>query len=351
MSSPPIGNKLDMGTADVFGTDGVAASAERSLRVRLNDLFQRTSVRIVTAVILTAVLMAIPFAAPSQYVIHVIVICLIWIPLSIGQNLVTGNAGITAMGQAAFYAVGAYTAAILATKTDLPAPLIMLIAVASSGIVGVVISFPAVRVSGDYVFVVTLGLNLIVLDVATQWTKLTGGARGIPGIPLFSISHWAARGETGFYWVALVVAAVCVALAVAITTSRYGRTLGAIREDPMAAAASGIRKTAPRVAIVSVSAMMGGAAGSLFAYYLGFVGPTSFTTQVSLLIFEMAIIGGLGNVRGSILGTVLLIALPELLRPLQDFRLGIGGIAILILMVYRPNGILGSATVTPLVKK
>jgi branched-chain amino acid transport system permease protein len=351
MSAPPVNNKLDMGTADVFRADGAARAAEPSLRVRLNDMFHRASVRIVAAVVMTAVLVAIPLVAPWTYVIHVIVVCLVWIPLSVGQNLVTGNAGITAMGQAAFYAVGAYTAAILATKTQLPAPLIMLIAIAVSAIVGIVISFPAVRVSGDYVFVVTLGLNLIVLDVATQWTKVTGGARGIPGIPLFSVGTWTARGETGFYWVALVVAAVCVALAVAITTSRYGRTLGAIREDPMAAAASGIRKTSPRVAIVSVSAMMGGAAGALFAYYLGFVGPTSFTTQVSLLIFEMAIIGGLGNVRGSILGAILLIALPELLRPLQDFRLGLGGIAILILMIYRPNGILGSAAVTPLMKK
>jgi branched-chain amino acid transport system permease protein len=351
VKAPPTGNKLDMGTAEIFRADGIARSADRSLRVRLNELFQRPIVRIVTAVVLVALLIAIPFAAPSQYVVHVIVICLIWIPLSIGQNLVTGNAGITAMGQAAFYAVGAYTAAILATKTELAAPLIMLIAVALSGVVGIVISFPAVRVSGDYVFVVTLGLNLIVLDVVTQWTALTGGARGIPGVPLFSIGDWKARGGTDFYWVALVVVAMCVALAVAITTSRYGRTLGAIREDPMAAAAFGVRRTAPRVVIVSVSAMMGGAAGALFAYYLGFVGPTSFTTQVSLLIFEMAIIGGLGSVRGSVLGTVLLIALPELLRPLQDFRLGIGGIAIIILMIYRPNGILGTAAVTPLVKK
>lgn len=351
MSKEKVRNPLDMGTADVFDAEGMAKTAGGGIWASITELTRKRSLRVSAAAVIAALLIVIPLAAPSNYVLHVVVVCLIWIPLVVGQNLVTGNAGITAMGQAAFYAVGAYVAAALATKTDLPALVVLLIAIALSGIVGVVISFPAVRVSGDYVFVVTLGLNLIVLDVATQWTGVTGGARGVPGIPLFSIGGWTAQGDGAFYWVALVVAAVCVAVAVAITTSRYGRTLAAIREDLMAASASGIRKTSPRVAIIAVSAMMGGAAGALLAYYLGFIGPSSFTTQVSLLIFEMAIIGGLGNARGSILGTVLLIALPELLRPLQDYRLGLGGIVILLLMIVRPNGILGSKTVTPLVKK
>lgn len=343
--------KLDMATAEIFADDGTSKAAKESLRSRTREFFRRKSVRVSAGLIIAALLIAIPFIAPSQYVLHVIVVCLIWVPLTVGQNLVTGNAGVTVMGQAAFYAVGAYTAAVLATMTSLPAPLILLIAILASGLVGVVISFPAVRVSGDYVFVVTLGLNLIVLDVVTQWTAVTGGASGTPGVPLFSIGDWVARGEASFYWIALVVAVVCVAAAVAIASSRYGHTLGAIRENPMAAAASGIRATGPRVAIIAVSAMMAGAAGALLAYYLGFVGPSSFTIEVSLLIFEMAIIGGLGSVRGSILGTVLLIALPELLRPLQDVRLGLGGIVILLLMIFRPNGILGSSTVTPLAKK
>lgn len=343
-------NALDMGTATVFTADGTARTAPETPFVRLRRLFTRRDVRLVSALVLAGVLLGLPLLVPTQYFLHVIVVCLIWIPLSIGQNLVTGNAGITAMGQAAFYAVGAYVTGILSTNTDLPAPLIILIAVLFTGLVGVIISIPAVRVSGDYVFVVTLGLNLIIIDVATQWTAVTGGARGLPGVPTFRFGAWVARGEAGFYYVALVIAAICVATAVAIVSSRYGRTLSAIREDSMAAAASGIRKTSPRVAIIAVGAMMGGAAGAALAYYLGFVGPTSFTTQVSLLIFEMAIIGGLASVRGSVLGAVLLIALPELLRPLQDYRLGIGGIVIIVLMIYRPNGILGSAAATPLKK-
>ncbi|MDN4641048.1 branched-chain amino acid ABC transporter permease [Agreia sp. PsM10] len=343
-------SKLDMGKAAVFADDGTPIDVATSPWARVKQVLALRPVRITLIVVGIVVLFVMPVIVPSQYIMNVIVVCLIWIPLSIGQNLVTGNAGVTVMGQAAFYAVGAYTAAILSTRTEIPHPIIFLIAMCLAGLVGFVISLPAVRVSGDYVFVVTLGLNLIVLDVARQWIDVTGGAAGTPGIPLFTAFGWVSRSVYDFYWVALIVAAVCTALAVAIGASRYGRTLTALREDRMAAEASGIRATAPRVWIIAVSAMMGGLAGALLAFHLGFVGPSSFDTQVSLLIFEMAIIGGLGSVRGSILGAVLLIALPELLRPLQDIRLGLGGIIIILLMIYRPNGILGSSSTSPLVK-
>lgn len=300
-----------------------------------------------------AVLLALtlPFWSPSTFVTHVGVICLIYVPLAVGQNLVVGNSGQVAMGHSAFYGVGAFTAAYLAINTQLPALLVLVAAVVAAGIVGFAISLPAVRVSGDYVFIVTIGLNLIFLDVVTQWRSVTGGANGLPGIPLFSVGGWQALGEDRFYWVAIAASAVSVVVALALTRSRLGRTILAVRDDVMAAEASGIRPTGIRVTVLVAGAGLAGLAGALLAYYIGFVGPQNFTTQQSLLIFEMAIIGGLGSIRGSILGAVLLVALPEVLQPLQDYRLGIGGLLVILLMIFRPNGLIGAATVSPLVKR
>lgn len=301
--------------------------------------------------VLAVALTALPLAVSNRLYLHIGVIVLIHVPLVIGQNLITGNSGQVSMGHAAFYGIGAYVTALAAAEAGLPALLVLPLAAAAAGLVGLVTGLPAIRVSGDYLFIVTIGLNLIFLDVVVQWIPVTGGSAGIPGVPLPTIGPLELRGETAFYYLALVIAVLATAVALLLLHSRFGKTLEALRDDALAAAAVGVDATPIRVSVFVVAAAMAGLSGAVLAYYIGFVGPQSFGIAQSLLIFEMAIIGGLGSVPGSILGALLFVGLPEALRPLQDYRLGLGGVAVVVLMAVRPQGLLGRVKATTLIRK
>jgi branched-chain amino acid transport system permease protein len=315
-------------------------------------LSRRPALLAPTVLAAAAVLLAYPRVVSSVFLLHVVVIMLLYVPLAVGQNLITGNSGQVSMGHAAFYGTGAYIVAILGTKfPSVPSLALLGAAVLGTAALGLATGLPAIRVSGDYLFIVTMGLNLIFLDVVTQWQGLTRGAAGIPGVPVFRLGGWQAIGPQRFYYLALAGAAVVVGVAAALLSSRFGRAVEAVRDDSIAAETSGLNTTTARLATFAVGAAMAGLSGGLFAYYVGFVGPQNFGIEQSLIIFEMAIIGGLGSIPGSIFGAILLIAIPEVFRVLQDYRLGLGGLLVVLLMVFRPHGLLGRATIQPLVKR
>lgn len=332
-----------------------AASVRGSIRgvsERVGRTLQRPALAVPTVAVVAVLLLAYPQLVGTVFLLHVAVVMLIYVPLAVGQNLITGNSGQVSMGHAAFYGTGAYAVAILGTRWDGASSLLLLgVAVLATAVLGLVTSVPAIRVSGDYLFIVTIGLNLIFLDVVTQWQGLTGGAAGIPGVPVFRIGSWQALGPDRFYYVALAGAAVVVGVTAALLSSRFGRAVEAVRDDALAAQTSGVGTTGVRVAAFAVGAAMAGLSGGLFGFYIGFVGPQNFDIEQSLLIFEMAIIGGLGSIRGAVLGAVLLVAIPEVFRGLQDYRLGLGGLLVIALMIFRPHGLLGRATIQPLVKR
>ncbi len=315
------------------------------------DVFGRPAIRWATVIVAALVLLLVPSLVENQYHLHIIIDVLIFVPLAVGQNLITGNTGQVAIGHAAFYGTGAYVVAILSVDHHWGTIPALVAAVVITAAIGLATGVPAIRISGDYLFIVTIGLNLIFLDIVTQWMGLTGGASGIPGVPIPSVFGVLLDSQESFYYLALAAAAAAVVVALLMTHSRFGKTMQAVRDDPVAAQSSGISIVRIRIAVFTVGAGMAGLSGGILAYQLGFVGPQSFQFMVSLLIFEMAIIGGLGNVFGSVVGATLLIALPELLRPIQDYRVGIGGLAILLLMVWRPQGLVGSVRMTSLVRR
>jgi branched-chain amino acid transport system permease protein len=318
----------------------------------LRERFHSPRARIATGVFIILALLALPLAlATNTFYLQMAINVLIFIPLVVGQNLITGNSGQVAMGHAAFYGIGAYTTAILTVDHGWNPVISFAASALAAGLIGGLTGLPAIRIAGDYLFIVTIGLNLIFLDVVTEWEGLTHGASGIPGIPYPSVLGYEIADEFHFYYFALVVAVLCVVFALMVVNSRFGKTTEAVRDDPIAAKASGMSVAHTRVIVFVIGATMAGMSGSVLAYHLGFVGPQSFQFYVSLLIFEMAIIGGLGSVLGSVVGATLLVALPEILRPLQDYRLGLGGLVILILMVYRPQGLFGSVRVTTLIRR
>lgn len=283
----------------------------------------------------------------DQRTLHIMTVILVYIPLALGQNLITGNSGQISMGHAAFWGIGAYAAALLTLNMGAPGIVAILVAIVVAGAIGLVTGLPAIRISGDYLFIVTIGLNFIFLDLVIQ-TPALGGGIGLAAIPPFRIGGWEATEPAGHFYLALVVALASIGITTLITTSRFGRVVEAVRDDPVAAMASGINPTPVRVAIFTVGAALAGGAGAVLAFFLSYAGPTSFPVDQSLLVFEMVIIGGLGSVPGSILGAILLIGIPEVLRPLQDYRLGLGGLAAVVLMMVRPQGLLGRVKVTRL---
>ncbi len=293
----------------------------------------------------------VPLAGASPFWTGAIVLTMLYMPAAIGQNMILGNAGLLAMGQAAFVGVGAYTAGILAVRFNLDGAITISAAIVVSGLVGALVGIPALRIGGDYLFIVSLGFNLIVMDIALQWQPVTGGATGLTGVPVLTLFGQSVGVGAGFYYTVLVVVLLCCAATYAINSSRFGRTVEGIRDDQTAAIASGIRPANPKIFVFAIGSALAGLSGALLAYDLGYVGSTSFDVNASLLIFEMAVIGGLSRITGSVVGAIIIIMLPELLRPLQSVRDLLGGLIIIVLMIWRPEGLFGKAKITNLIKK
>jgi branched-chain amino acid transport system permease protein len=317
---------------------GLAAAGERSQALRSGRRVVLAG-RMAAVAGIIVVLLIPQFSSP--YVLLVATEVLLYIPLAIGQNLITGNTGVLAMGHAALYGVGAYTTAVLVSHLSIGLPLALLASAGAAALVGLAVSLTTVRIRGDYLFIVTIGLNLIFLEVVDQ-NSWTGGATGLFGIVAPARSFLAVTTPEGFFYLSLAVTAVCLLASIAIVRSRYGRAMEAVRDDALVAATMGLKETPIKASIFAVAGAMAGLSGCVLAYFLATAGPQDFNTNTSLLIFEMVIIGGLSSLPGSILGAAVLIAVPEFLRSVQEYSLGIGGALIVLMMVVRPQGLLGS---------
>lgn len=302
-------------------------------------------------ILVSVVVVLLPIVNAQRLWVAAAILTMIYVPAAVGQNLIVGNAGQLAMGQAAFVATGAYTAGFLALHFHLDGTVCILASALVSGLAGALVGFPALRISGDYLFIVSLGFNLIVLDIALQWQPVTGGASGLIGIPQLTVFGVDLGFGRLFYYAVLACAVICCTLTWVITSSRLGRVVEALRDDEIAAAACGVNAVKPRVSTYAIGGALSGVSGALLAFNLSYVGYATFSVTASIIIFQMAVIGGLGRIRGSVLGALIIICLPELLRSLQDYREALGGALIIILMIFRPQGLLGAAKITNLIKK
>jgi branched-chain amino acid transport system permease protein len=327
-----------------------ANSTPRRLAAIAHGYLVKPRIRMFAGAIAAVLLLAAP-GLMSEYRLHIATLVLIFVLLALGQNLVTGNSGQVSMGHAAIYGLGAYVAGVLGGTHGWSGLAVFATAVVSTSVVGLLVALPAIRLSGDYLFIVTIGLNLVFLDVVNQWVSVTGGSTGIVAIPLLDFGPLHIRSFKDFYYLTLVAACIGIGVVVALLRSRFGSVVEASRDDPLAAAAIGIAITPVRVSVYAISAGLAGLAGALLAYFIGFVGPQDFVVQQSLVIFEMAIIGGLGSVAGSVAGAIILIGGPELLRPLQPYAVGLGGLLVILVMVLRPQGLFGKTKVPNLIRK
>jgi len=262
--------------------------------------------------------------------------------LALGLNIVVGQAGLLNLGYAAFYAIGAYTYAIFSTTHGLAFWPGLAVGAFSSAICAALLGAPILRLRGDYFAIVTLGLGEITRIVLNNWDGMTGGPNGISKINRPAIAGYMFHTTLDFYFLILFLVVVTVFGMRRLISSRIGRAWIAIREDEIAAEAMGINTYRLRLLAFVLGSAVAGMVGVFFAAKMAFVSPESFTFSESVMILCMVVLGGMGSIPGIILGAFLLIGLPEVFRDFQDYRMLAFGTAMVLMMIFRPQGILGT---------
>lgn len=282
-----------------------------------------------------------------DFLYHIGVLFCLYAILATSFNLLIGFAGLFALSHAALYAIGAYTTAILTTKLGLAFPLPLLGSVLFAMLLSTIIALPALRVNGHYLVIVSLALQIIVLQVILNWKSLTGGTDGIGGIPPYHFGNLVIDTPFRFMIVAFIALVLCYCIARVLIRSPFGRSLRAMRDNESAAQAVGLDILFMKVAVFAISAGLAAVAGSLFAQYFSYVSAESFSINETIYILAMVILGGVGNLRGSVLGAAILIILPELLKflPLpvdiaDKIRLVLYGCVLMAVLVFAPQGLL-----------
>ena len=282
------------------------------------------------------------------YLLHIFILIGIYIILSVSLNLLAGYTGILSMAHAAFFGVGAYVVALLALNVHTPFILNMLLAIIAAGAFGAIVGIPSLRIKDDYFIIATFAFQIITFSVLNNLVSFTGGPMGLPGIPqpvIFGLkidSHWS------FLILTTVLATFTYFIANRIVSSPYGRILKAIREDEVFTQSLGKNVSAFKIKIFMVSAALASIAGVLYATYITYIDPTSFTVNESIFIISIVIIGGAGNLKGSVVGAVVLVMLPELLRFIglpnsvaANIRQMLYGGLLVVFMLWRPRGFIG----------
>ena len=290
---------------------------------------------------LIAVAAVLPLVVTDDYILRIAIMSGIFIVLSLSLNLVTGYTGQFCLGWAAFYGVGAYTSALLVMKMQVSFWLAMPLGGLMAAVFGIVLGIPTMRLKDIYLAITTLGFGEIVRLTMVNWTDLTRGSMGLPGIPSPSLFGYEFDSNIPYYYLILVIVLITVVAMQRIIDSRVGRALIAIREDDLAAKTMGIDITAYKVMAFAVGAFFAGIAGSFYAHYSSFIDPHTFSFSESISILAMVVLGGMGSIRGAILGAVVLSVAPEILRDVSEYRMIIFGLIMMVVMLVRPQGIMG----------
>jgi len=303
-----------------------------------------------------------PFMA-SRGAVDLATLVLIYVMLALGLNVVVGLAGLLDLGYVAFYAVGAYTFALLSQYYGVSFWFALPIGAALAALFGLILGFPVLRLRGDYLAIVTLGFGEIIRILLNNMTSLTGGPNGIGGIPdptLFGMEFGRRvkeEGNTSFhetfgiaysgehkviflYLIALVLAVITAIAIRRLMRMPVGRAWEALREDEIAAKSLGLSRTAVKLSAFTIGAFFAGFAGTVFASKQGFISPESFVFLESAIILAIVVLGGMGSQIGVILAAIAVTILPELAREFSEYRMLIFGAAMVLMMVWRPQGLL-----------
>lgn len=283
-----------------------------------------------------------------EYIFHIVVLVSIFAMLATSLNLLVGETGLLSFAHAGFYAIGAYSSAILSTRFGVAPYVALPMSVGLAALLSLFISLPSLRLREDHFVLTTFGFPIVLTGVLNNWTRVTGGSDGICSIPVPSLFGLETRTSGEFAVIALSISVCSHLLVLRVSNSPFGRVLRAIREDEHVVEACGKNPAYFKIAVFAVSAAVAAAAGSIYAHYVGFIDPSGFSILESVLILSMVIIGGPGSKWGPIAGALLLVTFPEALRFLSlpsavaaDFRQILYGMLLVLIMVFRPQGLLG----------
>jgi len=338
------------------------AAARRGVFQRLGDTLNNHMVLIgILAFAVAAIMPFMPFS--SRYLVDIATSFLIYVMLGWGLNIVVGLAGLLDMGYVAFYAVGAYTYALLSTNFAWSFWICLPLAGVFAAMFGMLLGFPVLRLRGDYLAIVTLGFGEIIRVILINWVSFTHGPDGISGIPRPSffglpLSRSAPGGGTTFaqafgleyspmhrviflYFLILVLAVLTDLFTLRMRKLPTGRAWEALREDEIACRSLGINPTNIKLSAFALGAMFAGFAGAFFSTRQGFVSPESFTYMESAIILAIVVLGGMGSQLGVVIAAFALVILPEWFREFQQYRMFLFGAAMVVIMVLKPTGVMG----------
>jgi len=282
-----------------------------------------------------------------SYLLHIIILFCLYSMLSLSLNLVVGLTGMFNLGHIAFFGIGAYCSALLAFQ-GIPVIVCMFMGALLSGIIGYLIGIPTLKLKGDYLAIATLGLGESIRAVLNNWMGLTRGPMGLPGIPKPSIFSFQIVSVESYLIFVLIFFLLTYLIIEKLFRSPYGRVLKGIREDEFAAAALGKDVFRFKLHALFLGCFFAGMTGALYAHYISFIDPSSFTIYQTIFILIMVVLGGMGNNLGAILGALIIVSIPELLRlfnlpgPVTGaLKQLIFSTLLLLLMLFRPRGLLG----------
>ncbi|MFZ5943155.1 MAG: branched-chain amino acid ABC transporter permease [Bacillota bacterium] len=290
-------------------------------------------------------------SASNPYWIQVGIMAGLYVMMALGLNIMVGNAGLTCLGYAAFYAIGAYTYAILALRFGLSFWVCLPIAGLVVMVFGLLLGLPALRVKGHYLALVTIAFGLVVYQLSLNLEFLTGGANGLMNIPPPFIGGYSFNSpldlgfiklpfHANFYYLVLILTGLTILVVIRLSHSLLGLTWSAMREDQLAAQCYGINLTKNKLWAFAFGAVFGGVAGAFYAGMIGFIAPENFTYSHSVLILSMILLGGIDSIPGVIFGAVTLTVIPEMFRAFADYRMMFYGVIVVLILLFKNDGLI-----------
>jgi len=291
---------------------------------------------------LIGALFVLPLVVNAPYLVQTLTNAWLYALLALSLTLVAGTVGQISLGHAGLLAIGAYTSALLALDAHVPVSFAIVLAGLITAVLGTLLVYPAFRLRGHYVSIATLSIGEIVALVILNWESLTHGPIGVTGIPPVQFSNRLIDAGPGFYCLALAAMLALALLQSRLLGTHLGRSLRAVRDDDVAARAHGLSANRYKALAFGFGGFAVGIAGALTAHLYSYINHETFTSQISILALTIVILGGMGNVAGAVIGAVALIGLPELFRITAEYRMLIYGAALLLLVRFRPQGLLGT---------
>lgn len=320
-------------------------SLPQSLSGSLKRLFslpgRNAHTRAVSLGIVLVVMLAMPHVS-SFYQTNIMISALLYVMLALGLNIAVGIAGQLVLGYVAFYAVGAYTYALLNQAFGIGFWACLPVGGFMAVLFGLALGFPVLRLRGDYLAIVTLGFGEIVRLTLLNWASLTGGSGGIKDIPapgFFGMDMDINMSTMFVYYIVLAAVIITIVVISRLKNSRVGLALQALREDEIACEAMGINLARVKLSAFALSSCWAGFAGVIFAAKTSFINPASFTFMESAMILSMVVLGGMGSIVGVVIAAMILILAPEYLRAFSEYRMLIFGAIMVIMMIFRPQGL------------